>query len=125
MAKLKQPIWRESLYVFELFGRAAYADSGLCLIGEPPSKNTCGLGGSPERLVKALPRKTAAMKVGRQDPDHVWFEGLELPIDKRYYKHVLTEYPDATFHAPRRNDATKPIAIKSGGEIVGALMCMR
>lgn len=123
--KLLEPIWLDSWYVFELFGRPAYADSGFCLIGAPPSKNTCGLGGSPERLVKALPRRTAAMNVQRQDSTHVWFEGLELPVDRRYYKHIITEYPDASFHAPKRNDARKPIAIKSGGEIVGALMCMR
>lgn len=123
--KLREPIWRDVWYVFELFGRSAYADRGLCLLGKPPSKNTCGLEGpGAEGLVKALPRKTGAMKIKSQDSKCVYFENLRLPIDTRYYQHVLAEYPDATFHAPKRNDAWKPIAIKSGGEIVGAVMCI-
>lgn len=124
--KLLEPLHREAWYVFELLGRAAYADSGLCLIGEPPSTNTCDLAaGNAAKLQRAIARGTKAMAIKMMGEEHTYFDGLDLPVDTRYYRHVFSEYPKATFHRPKRGDPTKPITIKSDGEIVGALMCMK
>lgn len=122
---LQEPLHRDTWGTFELFGRPAYADSGLCLVGEPPTGETDDISEwGRERLHKALALKTAAMSVRLRDSEHVYFDGLDLPVDVRYYEHVLSVFPEATFHLPKRGDATKPITIKNGGEIVGALMCM-
>lgn len=123
--KLRKPLYRDLWATFDLFGHRAYADSGLALVGEPPSKDTEELArASSEKLEKALARRNAQMSITKKTTEHVFFDEIDLPIDIRYYRHVLTEYPKAEFHKPLRGDAGKPIPIKSEGKIVGAVMCM-
>lgn len=123
--KLVSPIHAEKWWTLDLFGRPAYSDRGLCLIGAPPSRATRLL--PPDgagRLERALVKRDAPMAIKKRDLKYVYFDQLNLPIDVRYYEHVLTEYPAATFHAPKGRKSTNPIAIKSDGQIVGAVMCV-
>lgn len=122
---LRDPLHRDRWATFYLFGQRAYADSGLALIGAPPSENTEELTrGSSARLERAIAQKSAAMIVTKKTPRAVFFDEIDRPIDVRYYEHVMAVYPAAKFHAPKRRDSLKPITIKSGDQIVGALMCM-
>lgn len=126
MNKLSGPLHRDHWFIHSLFGEPAYSDGALCVVGRPPSKHaTVELtDSSVSRLEGAMPRRSAPMAVKTKNAVHVYFDGVDLPVDTRYYEHVLAEYPRATFHKPKRGDATKPITIRSGGKIVGALMCM-
>lgn len=125
MGKLVEPIYNELWTVFSLFGQLAYADRGLCLIGKPPSPTL-----QEERQVnaarmeKALAKKSKQMTVKAKRGGRLYFDQIDMPVDGRYFDHVIAEYPGATFHLPRGGNARNPIPIKNEGRIVGALMCI-
>lgn len=121
--KLRNPIYADKWYVFDLFGEQAYADIGLCLVGAAPSKRAVE---TPlPKLERTIARRSPLMTIRSTGFTRVYFAELDQPIDKRYYEHVLAEYPDATFHLPKAGSASNPITIKSEGRIVGAVMCMK
>lgn len=124
--KLKSPLYADGWYVLDFFGQAAYADIGLCLVGKPPSKAVSAVTPNGTKLERRVARRSPEMKLkADRSYGRVYFNELRQPIDARYYKHVLAEYPDATFHLPSKASDKNPIPIKSGGKIVGAVMCLQ
>lgn len=130
--KMPTPTERGGWIVHKFLGQPAYTDGHLVLIGTPPSNETSAWSPSPEKVEAVLPRKTKKLEPLRFEPrqragwpDYVWFRDLIYPIQALFYDHVLSRYPNATFRAPLRGNPNLPIAIESGGKIVGAVMAVR
>ena len=126
------PQERGGWIVHKFLDKPAYTDGYVVLMGAPPVGNVSSLSPSADKIEAVLPRKTKKLTPLRFVPleqpgwpDYIWFQDLIYPIQALYYDHILSRYPDAVFRAPLKGNPELPIAIESGGKIVGAVMAVR
>lgn len=122
----------EGWLVADFAGAPSYSNGHLILQGPPPSKEIAEQRPNMAKVEKAVSNRTALMRPkGFVEPEQtgwprkVYFDAIEMPVDAKYYDHILSRFPDAVFRAPRQNDWEKPITICSKRKIVGAIMCIR